>query len=176
VASTSVRELLAQEPRHAVPPKAVIVTCGKAGDRFCPGVNDAPPRRVYYYLFRHDPAKHVPALTAADLTPTGARANFGPNGDPIVLLQFTRRGNRRFQEVTRAEFVRGRRGNQPQHFAIVLDDDIKSFPQIDYTDPQLADGISGGGQITGIGSTAEAKRLAVVLETGELPVRFVPVR
>ena len=57
-------------------------------------------------------------------------------------------------------------------FAIVLDGDIKSWPQIDYTDPSLANGISGGGQITNIGKYGEAKDLAIVLQTGALPYVF----
>ena len=57
-------------------------------------------------------------------------------------------------------------------FAIVLDRDIKSWPQIDYTDPSLSNGISGGGQITNIGKYGEAKDLAIVLQTGALPYVF----
>ena len=54
----------------------------------------------------------------------------------------------------------------------MLDRDIKSFPQIDYTDPSLSNGISGGGQITNIGKFGEAKDLAIVLQTGALPLEF----
>ena len=57
----------------------------------------------------------------------------------------------------------------PQHFAIVLDRDIKSFPQIDYTDPSLSNGIAGGGRSPSIGKYSEAKDLAIVLQTGALP-------
>jgi SecD/SecF fusion protein len=57
-------------------------------------------------------------------------------------------------------------------FAIVLDRDIKSWPQIDYTDASLSNGISGGGQITNIGKYGEAKDLAIVLQTGALPYVF----
>ena len=59
-----------------------------------------------------------------------------------------------------------------QHFAIVLDREIKSWPSIDWN--QYPNGISGtnGAQITGIGDTSEAKDLALVLQTGALPVTF----
>ena len=59
-----------------------------------------------------------------------------------------------------------------QHFAIVLDREIKSWPSIDWE--QYPNGISGtnGAQITGIGDTREAKDLALVLQTGALPVTF----
>ncbi len=62
-----------------------------------------------------------------------------------------------------------------QHFAIVLDDDIKAFPQIDPTDPTLSEGIAGGGEITGA-TLAEAKGLALVLRSGRClrPSRLSP--
>ena len=69
--------------------------------------------------------------------------------------------------------MRGKLRNAPQHFAIVLDREIRSWPQIDYTDGALAGGISGNAQITGIGDIQEAKDLALVLQTGALPVEFV---
>ena len=81
--------------------------------------------------------------------------------------------------ITREEAERGRRlstfsGGQKitQHFAIVLDREIKSWPSIDWE--QYPNGISGtnGAQITGIGDTGEAKDLALVLQTGALPVTF----
>ncbi len=78
--------------------------------------------------------------------------------------------------MTRDEYRRGLKTRFPQHFAIVLDGDMKSFPQIDYTDPQLAGGISSGGEITGILSMAEARSLTIALETRALPVKLVRVR
>jgi SecD/SecF fusion protein len=59
-----------------------------------------------------------------------------------------------------------------QHFAIVLDREIKSWPSIDWE--QYPGGISGsnGAQITGLGDLGEAKDLALVLQTGALPVEF----
>src|SRR5204863_2532723 len=63
----------------------------------------------------------------------------------------------------------------PQHFAIVLDREIRSFPQIDFNKSDLAGGISGNAEISGIKSIGEAKDLALVLQTGALPVNFVPI-
>ncbi len=63
-----------------------------------------------------------------------------------------------------------------ESFAIVLDDQLYSFPTIDYK--QYGDGIDptgGGAQITGIASQKEAQNLALVLQTGALPVKFVTV-
>ena len=54
----------------------------------------------------------------------------------------------------------------------MLDREIKSWPSIDWD--QYPNGISGtnGAQITGIGDITEAKNLALVLQTGALPVTF----
>ena len=113
-------------------------------------------------------------MTGADLKLSGTRQDFDTTtNQPIVSLQFTNKGSDRFQEITRAEYVRGKLRNAPQHFAIVLDREIRSWPQIDYTDGALAGGISGNAQITGIGDIQEAKDLALVLQTGALPVEFV---
>ena len=62
-----------------------------------------------------------------------------------------------------------------QHFAIILDGKLESFPLIDFT--QNPNGISGdtGAEISGISSVGEAKRIAIVLQTGSLPISFVPL-
>ena len=58
----------------------------------------------------------------------------------------------------------------------MLDREIKSWPQIDPTDRTLSDGIGGGSaQIENIGTLGEAKDLALVLQTGALPVSFEQV-
>ena len=94
-------------------------------------------------------------------------------------MQFTDKGADKFAEITREIAERGRRlsnfsGGQKivQTFAIVLDREIKSYPSIDWE--QYPNGISGtnGAQITGIGGLQEAKDLALVLQTGALPVTF----
>jgi SecD/SecF fusion protein len=98
-------------------------------------------------------------------------------------MQFTDEGAKKFHEITREEAQRGRRlyngaGGQGdpqlynQNFAIVLDRELITAPSIDFE--QYPDGISGSGgaQITGIGSTTEAKQIALVLQTGALPVEF----
>jgi SecD/SecF fusion protein len=87
-------------------------------------------------------------------------------------MDFTGAGSKKFQAITKGLYQRGGLRQAPQHFAIVLDRQIKSWPQIDYTDGSLANGISGNAQITGIGSFGEAKNLALVLQTGSLPYRF----
>jgi SecD/SecF fusion protein len=154
----------------AVPHNTVVISCGP-GAVVCPG---APGTVRSYYLFKHDLSKHVPQLTGEDLKLSGTRADIDPDtGQPEVLMHFTGKGGKEFQKVTRDEYFRGRLKRSPQHFAIVLDREIKSFPQIDYNDSTLSDGIGGGNaRITGLASAKEAKDLALVLQTGALPVSF----
>ena len=63
--------------------------------------------------------------------------------------------------------------NYNQRFAIVLDRQIKSAPSIDFEQYPNGIGGSNGAQITGIGDINEAKNLALVLQTGALPVTFM---
>jgi SecD/SecF fusion protein len=172
----------------AVPHDTVVVTCDSS-EVVCPGNapqqgNSIPPPpagKNYYYLFTHNPdltkvgdVKGVPELTGSDLKLSGTRQDFDPTtNEPVVLMQFTGSGSHKFQAVTSEEYNRGRNRNGiPQHFAIVLDREIRSFPQIDPTKSDLAGGISGNAEISGIGSIGEAKDLALVLQTGALPVNF----
>jgi SecD/SecF fusion protein len=161
----------------AVPEKTIVLTCGAEPEVVCPGVNEAPPTRTYYYLFRYQPdekKRPIPEMTGADLKLSGTRQDFDPNtGEAIVLMQFTGKGGKKFHDITRDEAQRGQARGAEQHFAIVLDREIRSFPSIDYN--QYPDGIDpvNGAQITGIRSTKEAKELAIVLQTGALPVRFI---
>src|SRR3954466_11652117 len=91
-------------------------------------------------------------------------------------MQFNNKGNKEFFRVTRNEGLRGQIRKVSQHFAIVLDNEIRSFPQIDYTDSSVNNGINpagNGAQITGLQSLDEAKNLSLVLQTGALPVKYV---
>ena len=162
----------------AVPEEMVVVTCGE-GAVVCPGGQNGsgvPPDRTYYYLFEYDPP-NVPQMTGEDLKLSGTRADFdtspGASGRPIVTMEFTKAGSDKFEKITRDEWIRGKLRQAPQHFAIVLDREIKTFPQIDYTDSSLSGGIGGGrAQIEGLDSFQEAKDIAIVLQTGALPVKF----
>src|SRR6266508_2396222 len=173
----------------AVPEHMVVVTCTKDA-RYCPGVN-AEPSQTYYYLFKYDPQnkdKPIPEMTGSDLKLKGTRQDFdtspGGGGGPIVLMQFTKEGGDKFHDITselarRGRLVHNRIGGTDeqafQQFAIVLDREIRSAPTIDYN--ENPDGIPGnsGAQITGIGSIGEAKDLALVLQTGALPVNYVTI-
>ena len=167
----------------AVPPETVVISCG-IGEESCPGVGEQTPTRDYWYLFRFDPPD-VPEMTGEDLDLGGTRQDFDTRtGEPIVLMDFTDAGAEKFEDITREIAQRGKllynsvgggQGdyrNWLQSFAIVLDREIKSYPTIDFE--EYPGGITGsnGAQISGIGNIGDAKDLALVLQTGALPVEF----
>src|SRR4029079_13822842 len=125
--------------------------------------------------------------TGNDLNADGTNWTFGQGKQPVVELDFTNSGGDKFHQITSDLYQRGQNlanlAGQPgnsdfsQSFAIVLDGEIRSFPRIDIADSTLSDGIAGGrAQITGLDSIQEAKDLALVLQTGALPVEFVQVQ
>ncbi|MGH3070829.1 MAG: protein translocase subunit SecD, partial [Gaiellaceae bacterium] len=172
-----------------VPPKTVVLTCG-VGEVVCPGVGVENPQQNFYYLLRFGTFQtsqgpvEVPEMRGDDLKLDGTRQDFDTTtGEPIVTMQFTDEGGDKFGDITNEEADRGElqynfsgRVGDPsayfQHFAIVLDRQIKSWPSIDFE--QYPNGISGtgGAQITGIGDLREAQDLALVLQSGALPVTF----
>jgi SecD/SecF fusion protein len=167
------------------PNRSVVVTCSATVASLCPsgttGVQPVPGV-TYYYLFKHgvypgDSSSPYPQMTGKDLELSGTQADTDPtSGLPIVTMQFTGKGNGLFHDITRAEAQRGQQLGVQQSFAIVLDDQIYSFPTIDYT--KYADGIDPtgtGAEISGLQSQGEASNLALVLRTGALPVQFVTV-
>jgi SecD/SecF fusion protein len=172
---------------YAVPEGRIILTCSDSATS-CPGVGTPPPGATYYYLFKYEPnnPEHpIPELTGSDLS--GAQADFGQNSLPIVRIDFTGKGGDKFHQITRELAQRGQQqanlhgvsgtaaDDFNQSFAIVLDGEIRSFPSVDFTD--YPDGIAGGGaEISGLDSVQESKDLALVLQTGALPVEFVQLQ
>ena len=71
------------------------------------------------------------------------------------------------------EQARGRRAGCTQNtevpFAVILDNKIEATPTISYQ--RTPDGIDGNAQITGL-TSGEANRIALVLQSGSLPVTF----
>ena len=169
---------------RGLPAQTIILRCG-IDQRYCPGVQEEEPSRTYYYLMKYDPNNEedpVPEMTGRDFDLDGTRADFDTrSNEPIVSMQFTDAGGDKFHDVTRELAQRGQivknRSNVSdevafQQFAIVLDDVIQSAPVIDYK--ENPDGIppGNGAQISGIGSVSESQDLALVLQTGALPVEF----
>jgi SecD/SecF fusion protein len=172
-----------------VPKNTVVVSCDVASGN-CLSAQQITSRTGFYLLKHHLPDKNgqnaIPEMTGGDLKLSGTRADIDPQtSSPVVLMQFTGKGKKIFHTITQREAQRGALVCQgqsganavtqcAQHFAIVLDGQIQSAPYIDFV--RNPDGIPGdtGAQIDmgrggGIG---DAKRLALVLQTGALPVTF----
>ena len=90
-----------------VPGKLALVKCTPDAT-FCPNVG--PPTKTYYYLFKYHPhataeSPAIPEMTGSDLNLKGTRQDIGTqgaeNGQPIVLMDFTNGGAKKFQSVTR---------------------------------------------------------------------------
>ncbi len=171
-----------------VPRNTVVVSCDVASQN-CLGLTQASSsaKTVFYLLKHHNQANYpnnpIPEMTGNELKLSGTRADFDQQGQPIVTMQFTGKGKSVFHEITKREAERGRlggdcsQGTPPpnvQHFAIVLDRQIESTPYIDYC--KNPDGIPGDNgaeiELGQNGSIGDAKRLALVLQTGALPVSF----
>jgi preprotein translocase subunit SecD len=86
-----------------------------------------------------------------------AGAGYDPNGRIIVKMSFTTEGQEIFEKITSE--------NIGKQLAIVLDGEIKSAPVIRTE-------ITGDAVIEGIDGLDEAKDIALVLETGALPVNL----
>jgi SecD/SecF fusion protein len=169
-----------------VPKDTVVLSCDPAAGNCIS--NQQVTGRKAFYLLKHKVGKGVqnpvPEMTGNDLKLDGTRADIDPTSNaPVVLMQFTGNGKKIFHDITRRIAQRGAlggscdQGRPPpnvQHFAIVLDHEIQSTPYIDYC--QNPDGIPGdnGAQIDmgQGGGLGEAKKLALVLQTGALPVEF----
>ena len=105
---------------------------------------------VYYTL------DETPVVTGEELT--DARPSFDQDGQPAVEFRFNPNGARRFGAYTAA--------NVGQLFAIVLDDQVISAPNIKQPIP------GGQGQISGAMTVDESNRLAVLLRAGALPAEM----
>ena len=124
--------------------------------------------------------KDEPALSGNDIT--DPQQTFGLNNEPVVSFGFTDEGRDSFQEVTRRIAQRGqaRAIGQPSpeevealsgHFAVVLDNEVKTRPIINFA--ENPDGIDGrnGAQISGgFEDITEAQDLATTLQIGALPI------
>jgi SecD/SecF fusion protein len=185
-----VAELPAGTQVLGVPKGKLAVSCSSISPAGCPpdlSPNPDAPEKLLWYMFDIPPADQL--LTGSDLD--DARADFDTRtSQPIVTMDFDGRGGRVFEEITNKLADRGRNlyeqavsqgqadeGSQDfflQRFAVVLDNELTTFPTIDFRDNP--DGIKGGSaQITGLDSAGEAKNIALVLQSGSLPVEFQPL-
>ena len=123
-----------------------------------------------------------PALSGKEIT--NPKQERDEAGQPNVNFQFTDSGQEAFQEVTRRIALRGQaRAIGPVssetaeqlsgRFAVVLDNEVKTRPLINFL--ENPDGIDGrnGAQISGgFQSIQEAQDLATFLQIGALPINL----
>src|SRR3954447_7546026 len=139
------------------------------------GANGKPGARPDAYWVMRD----NPALSGTDITKPEQNFDQTTNA-PIVTMDFTDKGKKAFQSVTRAIAERGRDNAFPgtapvdasQHFAIVLDRELVSTPYINFQ--ENPDGIDGqtGAQISGGFTVQSAQDLANFLKIGALPIQL----
>jgi preprotein translocase subunit SecD len=97
-----------------------------------------------------------PVLITGDKL-SSAKAGYDSNGKIVVQFSFNSEGAKEFEKITTA--------NIGKQLAIVLDGQVKSAPVI-------RSAIAGDGVIESIGTLEEAKDIALVLQTGALPVNL----
>jgi protein-export membrane protein SecD len=164
----------------AVPKGKLPASCSGESAAGCPGVGAPQPGKTFWYMFDLPPEDR--RLSGQDLD--DARPDVDPqSGRSVVTMDFSDRGGRLFEEITRqlaqdgrdefrqavaaGQAADGLQENYLHHFAVVLDGDIKTFPTIDFT--RNPEGISGGrAEITGV-SGGEARDIATVLQSGRCP-------
>jgi SecD/SecF fusion protein len=126
--------------------------------------------------------KDEPALSGLEIT--RPKQEFDELGQPNVTFKFTGSGRENFQDVTRKIAQRGaaqaigpaagqEAAELSGHFAVVLDNEVKTRPIINFA--ENPDGIDGrtGAQISGgFNSPGEAQDLASFLQRGALPVNL----
>src|SRR3954447_22930047 len=99
-----------------------------------------------------------------------AKSDYDPQSGPDVTMGFSSTGTKAFRNITNELAQRGRlTQNTEVPFAVILDNKIEATPTISYE--RTPSGIDGNAQITGL-STGEANRIALVLQSGSLPVTF----
>lgn len=94
-------------------------------------------------------------LTGKDLK--DAKAQPGQNNQPVVALEFTDEGGKKFADLTAK--------NVGKHIAITLDKQMLTNPVVQEAIP------SGKAVITGQRTPEEAQSLAILLRSGALPVK-----
>jgi protein-export membrane protein SecD len=130
------------------------------------GANQNPPQECKALPVKDQPGQILWVQTSSRATVDGAdltdaQPTFDQNNRSVVSFRFNQKGSLRFGKLT-AE-------NVGKPFAIILDNEIVSYPNIN--EPILG----GSGQISGNFTTEEASNLAVVLRSGALPARLTIV-
>jgi len=155
-------------------PQGTIVVSEKPSDANGQVLENAEPG---WFALKDDPA-----LSGTEIT--SPKQETDESGAPNVTFKFTDSGRQNFQEVTRQIAQRGAASaigpsseelaeQTSGHFAVVLDNEVKTRPIINYA--QNPDGIDGrtGAQISGgFNSIGDAQDLASFLQRGALPINL----
>jgi SecD/SecF fusion protein len=155
-------------------PQGTIVVSEKPSDPNGQVLENAEPG---WFALKDDPA-----LSGTEIT--SPKQETDESGAPNVTFKFTDSGRQNFQEVTRQIAQRGAASAiglsseesaeaTSGHFAVVLDNEVKTRPIINYA--QNPDGIDGrtGAQISGgFNSIEDAQDLASFLQRGALPINL----
>ena len=127
-------------------------------------------RSAQYYVLKD----HV-ALFGDDTTNPQQRTD--ASGSPDVTFSFSPKGAKAFQHVTstiahRGDLVSGLGNTLNQHFAVALDTNLITVPQIDFkTYPDGIAGTSGADIVAGF-TIQSARDLATQLRLGALPIHL----
>ena len=152
-------------------PQGIVVV----KDEEDPNQKRGPKSPIFYYVLEDDSE-----LSGSDIK--NPEQNVDQNTqEPIVTMEFTDDGRKRFANVTKRIAERGSTQIKPpgaraedffQRFAITLDNEIVSLATIDYQEnPEGIDGRTGA-QINGIGNTQQTQDLAESLRIGALPINL----
>jgi SecD/SecF fusion protein len=149
-----------------VPAGTEAVSCNDV----CP---DAVAPGTVWYLFRL-PTQDSKIVTGDEIS--SAKADVDPQGQPIVSLSYKNGGDQDFTDITAQIAQEGALAGRNLLNAIVVDNRLVAAPTVDYQ--QFPTGIdatlTGGSEITGV-SSSEAKRIALEITSGTLPVKFTPL-
>ena len=102
----------------------------------CPGVVEQPPPRMFRYAIRQEPVLTGDEILRGTVRVSAART---------VTVELTAKGRTAFAQVTREAARIGGRDLGWHHIAIVVGEEIVSFPQIDYD--QFPDGFPDAASI-----------------------------
>ncbi|HMC49606.1 MAG TPA: protein translocase subunit SecD [Solirubrobacterales bacterium] len=155
-------------------PQGTIVVSEKPSDANGQVLENAEPG---WFALKDDPA-----LSGTEIT--SPKQETDESGAPNVTFKFTDSGRQNFQEVTRRIAQRGAAsaiGPSSEetaeatsgHFAVVLDNEVKTRPIINYAvNPDGIDGRTGAQISGGFNSIEDAQDLASFLQRGALPINL----
>jgi SecD/SecF fusion protein len=181
------QDLFSEQPGQKQPPGSEILTVPqgylvvqKEPDPGQEQVSDPNSPEAEWFVIRDRPA-----LSGTDIT--DPKASFDQFDQPNVTFGFTGTGRDEFSAVTKAIAQRGLQNAPPGvagnsqladqysgHFAVVLDQQIKSRPIVNFV--ENPDGIDGrtGAEINGL-TPQESQDLAEILQIGALPITLTPI-